>query len=152
GAGGSSTIAGNLTLGVVSLDRVFTVTPTTTNGELVISAVIQGDHLHNLVKEGTGRLVLSGANQYTGQSVVNAGRLTITNAQALGAPDPNKFFFLSDGTDVKGGAALELRADAGNFTVAGEDLRIGGTGASGLTGALRNLSGNNTWAGSVEFT
>src|SRR5262249_18959478 len=43
--------------------------------------------------------------------------------------------------------------DAGNFTVAGEDLRIGGTGAGGgRGGALRNVSGNNTWAGPVAFT
>ncbi|MGL4555818.1 MAG: beta strand repeat-containing protein, partial [Gemmataceae bacterium] len=152
GPGGTSTIAGNLSLGAG--DRTFlTNLPngTSTADDLRISAVIQGTSTRKLIKEGTGRLVLSGANLYEGQTVVNAGRLIITNAQALGAENVGNNQFLVDGTDVIGGAALELRADAGSFTV-NEDLRIAGTGVGGTGAALRNLSGDNTWANSVAFS
>jgi autotransporter-associated beta strand protein len=54
------------------------------------------------------------------------------------------------GTLVKSGAALDLDLDPNNTgtpqTVNGEALHINGTGING-TGALDNISGNNTWTG-----
>jgi autotransporter-associated beta strand protein len=75
-------------------------------------------------------------NNYTGPTTVGAGVLRITTPTALGAA--------SVGTTVQSGAALEVQ---GGITV-NEGLSINGSGING-GGALRNTSGNNTWAGRI---
>ena len=54
---------------------------------------------------------------------------------------------LLGGVTVASGAALELQ---GGITVGAEALSINGTGV-GANGALRNISGNNTWGGTVTL-
>lgn len=92
-----------------------------------------------LTKMGTGTLTLSGANSYSGATAINGGAVLITNATALGTN--------AAGTSVAAGAALHLQ---GGITVAGEALSLDGTGLSG-GGALRNVSGSNTWTGAVTL-
>jgi autotransporter-associated beta strand protein len=99
---------------------------------LTISGVIapHDGSTGSLTKVGAGTLVLSGANTYTGPTYVNEGPLNIRHDSALGAT--------TAGTTVANGAQLQLQ---NNITVSGESLTLaGGTG-------LRNVSGNNTWAG-----
>lgn len=57
------------------------------NNQLTISAVIQnnGANVVSLVKSGTGLLILSGSNLYTGLTSVNNGTLRISNETNLGA-------------------------------------------------------------------
>ncbi|MCX6955928.1 MAG: autotransporter-associated beta strand repeat-containing protein [Verrucomicrobia bacterium] len=86
---------------------------------------------------GTGTLTLSGANSYTGTTTVNAGVINIQNATALGTT--------AGGTVVASGAALQIQ---GGIAVGAEALTISGTGV-GTTGALRNISGNNSFAGTI---
>ncbi|MDZ7615541.1 MAG: autotransporter-associated beta strand repeat-containing protein [Patescibacteria group bacterium] len=94
-----------------------------------------------LVKTGTGTLVLSGANTYTGTTTVSAGTLTIRGNSALGSSAA------LSGTTVAGGAVLKLE---GGITVA-EPITITGSGI-GWSGALHNASGNNTWSGPITIS
>ena len=90
----------------------------------------------SLTKDGTGTLILNAANSYTGATFVNAGILNIQNSNGLGT--------IGTGTTVANNATLQLQ---GNITVGLETLNIRGAGATGQTGALVNVSGNNTYGG-----
>ena len=86
-----------------------------------------------LTKDGTGVLTLSGANTYSGATAVNAGVLNIQNGSALGS---------SSQTTIADGATLQMQGD---IAVGSLSLRLYGAGVSSL-GALRNISGNNSWS------
>jgi len=102
-----------------------------------ISGVLSGTG--GLTKSGTGMLTLSGANSYTGATTVSAGVLNIQNATSLGTT--------AAGTTVTSGAALQLQ---GGIAVGPETLTLNGTGISSI-GALRNISGSNSWAGTITI-
>lgn len=80
----------------------------------------------DLTKIGIGELALAGSNTYRGVTYVNEGIVTVQNGLALGAGGA------SSGTEVVSTASLQLQGD---ITVAGESLKIIGTG----TGALPSL-------------
>jgi autotransporter-associated beta strand protein len=92
-----------------------------------------------LTKQGSGTFTLTGANTYTGTTTINAGALNIQNASALGGT--------ASGTSVASGAALQIQ---GGITTAAEALTLRGAGLSS-DGALRNISGNNNYAGLVSL-
>src|SRR5207249_1848631 len=101
---------------------------------------------------GPGRVTLSAANTYNGVTNVVQGALRIQDPNALGTT--------ANGTFVSAGAALEIDGNPlGNgafLAVASEPLVITGEGlANGPildnTGALRNVSGNNFWTGTVAL-
>ena len=100
------------------------------------SGVISGG---TLTKSGNGTFVLAGVNTYTGLTTVSAGALKIQNAAALGAT--------AAGTTVNPGAQLQIQ---GGITVGAEALTLSGTGLS-TTGALRNISGTNTYQGLITL-
>ncbi len=154
-----ATISGNLDLG--SANRTFTannstaadtdltVTANITAADRNLSVTGSGNTLISgsiatgtgtLTKTGTGTLTLSGANTYTGLTSVTGGVLNIQHSSALGTTDA--------GTSVTTGEALEIQ---GNISVGAEALSIIGTGVSN-TGALRNISGDNSYAGLVTLT
>ena len=92
-----------------------------------------------LNKTGNGTLVLSGANTYTGATGVNAGVLNIQSAGALGTAANTAT------TTVASGASLQI---SNNITTTNAGtLVLNGTG--GGSGALQNVSGNNTWNSNV---
>lgn len=107
------------------------------SGTLTISGVIgiHSSSVGSLIKVGAGTLILTNNNAYTGSTTVNQGTLITRHATGLGAS--------AGGTTVADGATLGLE---NNITVAAEALTINGLGI-GAAGALRNLSGNNTWNG-----
>jgi autotransporter-associated beta strand protein len=92
-----------------------------------------------ITKQGSGKIVLSGANSYTGLTTISAGVLNIQNASALGTT--------AAGTTVSSGGALEIE---GNIAVGNEALTLNGTGISG-GGAFRNTVGNNSYTGSITL-
>ncbi|HMG04365.1 MAG TPA: autotransporter-associated beta strand repeat-containing protein, partial [Chthoniobacterales bacterium] len=65
--------------------------------------------------------------------------LNIRNATGLGT--------IAAGTTITSGAALQLQ---GGIAVGNETLSLNGTGISN-DGALRNISGNNSWAGTITI-
>jgi fibronectin-binding autotransporter adhesin len=83
---------------------------------------------------------LSGANSYAGLTTISNGAIRVFNATALGTADA--------GTVVASGGALEL---TGSLTIGAEALSLAGTGIS-LGGALRNISGNNTYGGAITLS
>jgi fibronectin-binding autotransporter adhesin len=126
----SGTITGsgyNLTLGGVS--------------NMEIRSVI-GTAGGTLTKDGIGTVTLYNSNTYTGATTVSAGVLNIRTNTALGT--------VAGGVTVNAtaGAALELQ---GNITIGAEALNIGGTGV-GSAGALRNISGDNTYGGILTLS
>ncbi len=74
--------------------------------DTTVSGVISG--AGSLTKQGDGTLTLSGENTYQGETVVNAGTLTITNDLGLGSAD--------GATTVNSGGTLDLSS----VDVAGE--------------------------------
>jgi autotransporter-associated beta strand protein len=92
-----------------------------------------------LTKNASGTTVMNSSNGYTGATTVAAGVLNIRNANALGN--------IISGTSVTSGAALEIQ---GGITTAAEPLTLDGSGISS-NGALRNISGNNTWGAAVAL-
>jgi fibronectin-binding autotransporter adhesin len=132
--------------GVLSLGgttRTFTVANGAATSDLTINATLNSG---SIIKAGAGTMTITGDNSigYGGTTAINAGVLNIQNSLALGqagANDPTK------GTTVASGAALQVQ---GNIAVGTEALTLSGTGIS-TDGALRNISGNNSWAGAVTL-
>ena len=92
-----------------------------------------------VTKSGAGTWVLSGPNTYTGATTISTGVLNIRNASALGT--------VAGSTTVASGAALQIQ---GGITTLAEGLTLDGGGIS-ADGALRNISGDNTYAGLVAL-
>ncbi|MBM4018991.1 MAG: hypothetical protein FJ288_11800, partial [Planctomycetes bacterium] len=88
-----------------------------------------------LTKTTGDTVILTGANSYTGPTVIAAGRLFVGNPSALGTTD--------NGTTVQDGASLEL----GGSTITGEPLTLMGSGTD-LAGALL---GFGTWAAPITL-
>jgi autotransporter-associated beta strand protein len=103
-----------------------------------ISGVLSGSG--GLSNTGTGTVTLQGANTYTGATNISAGVVNIRNNTSLGT--------IAGGTTISSGATLQLQ---GTITVGSETLNIRGTGASGQTGALVNVSGTNDYGGLVTL-
>ncbi len=94
---------------------------------------------NDLTKELPGLLVLSSNNTgFSGRTFVNQGALRLQDPGALGTG--------SAATQVLDGAQIQL---AGGVVV-NRSLEISGTGIFG-SGALRNISGDNTWAGAITL-
>jgi len=89
-------------------------------------------------KVGLGTLVFGG-NSAVNTMYVQEGVLRVTNSAGLGST--------SNGTVVGGGAALEL---ANNITIGAEALTLAGAGVTN-SGALRNVSGDNSFGGAITL-
>ncbi len=136
GNGGTS---GSLSAGSAITNNgtlVFNRSNTMTQG-IAFASTIGGTG--NVIQAGTGTLVLSGANTYTGSTTVSAGNITISNVSALGGT--------GSGTTVANGAALQIQGD---IAVGAEAINLTGSGFSNA-GALRNLSGANSLAGAITL-
>ncbi len=126
---GNSTLNGNLEL----------VEPSTiaVSNNLVVNAVISDASGNTLTKTGPGNLYVTGANTYTGPTLIQQGYVWAENNLALGAAN--------DGTVVSSGATLVLN---GTCNVTNEALTINGPGEPEY-GALDVESGIHTWAGPI---
>ncbi len=135
---GNNIWPGNISLASPSTVGTNTGTLLTLNGNITGAA-------GGLTKVGAGTLQLSGAgaNTYSGTTNVNAGVLNIRKASALG----NFGGGAANATTVANGAVLQLQ---GGVIFNAEALTLNGAG-SGATGALRNISGNNTWPGNIAL-
>lgn len=150
---GTTTISSAITLAGAqtwrsSSGNTFTVNGNVANGSYLLTIRGAGDTLlagalgsgsGGLTKTDAGTLTLSGGNSYTGTTTVNAGVLNLQNSSALGGT--------GSGTTVGNGATLQLQNGIG---IGAEALTIRGTGVGGA-GALRNISGDNTYGGPITL-
>jgi autotransporter-associated beta strand protein len=132
-ASGGNTIALD-----IRLDATRDIIVTNTAESLTISGRIAG--AGGINKEGTGTLILTGANTYGGTTKINVGVINARHSTALGT--------IAAGTEVVGNAVLELQ---GNINISYEALALRGYGVSS-GGALRNISGDNTYAGLITLS
>ena len=102
----------------------------------------------SMVKTGAGIMTLTNnQNTYTGSTEVATGTLVITAGHALGSNNNSS----AEGTQVDANAQLRMVNTGSDLAVGQELLTINGNG-NGTTlgdGALQNVSGNNSWAGTV---
>jgi autotransporter-associated beta strand protein len=120
---GSIEGAGNVVLGATTLTVGGNNLSTTLTG--VITDGTGSARGGSLVKAGTGTLTLSGANDYTGTTTVNAGALVVTGAIANSA------------VTVNAGGTL-----AGTGTVGATTIMSGGTFAPGNSLGTMTVQGN----------
>lgn len=134
----------NVANGTGETKTLTTTSETTTLEGIKFSGIIgeaNAEDTLSINKTGTGRVTLSGVNSYRGTTTVSQGYLRASSNNALGGTG-------SQGTTVANGATLEL---TGNITIPStETLTLSGTGV-GNGGALRNVSGNNTYNGAVQL-
>jgi autotransporter-associated beta strand protein len=91
-----------------------------------------------LIKSGTGSLLLTGPNSYSGATNITGGTLAISADTGLGNA--------TGGTTVSSGAQLQMQG----VTVSAEPITISGTGVSGAAGALRSTSAS-TYGGLLKL-
>jgi autotransporter-associated beta strand protein len=140
-------ISGNLNLGAT---RTFNIGDSSNAAnDLTVSAIVSGSGF-GLTKTGTGTLTLTGLNTYTGQTLIQAGVVSVntlanvSSSSSLGAP-----ITAANGT-IK----------IGNTTVGGTLLYTGATGStnrvidlSGTTGGVTlDASGSGAFTFSSAFT
>jgi autotransporter-associated beta strand protein len=141
----SRTLTDNSTAATNDVDVTDVVTPNvlTENGVLV------GIGTFNKTSNGTFVLTQASPN-FSGIMTVTGGVLNIQNSGALGyAPtiSLNGTSITLYGTTVGVNATLQLQSA---ITVGNEALSLTGNGVAG-TGALQNLSGANTWGGTISL-
>jgi autotransporter-associated beta strand protein len=114
-----------------------------------ISADIGGDG--GLVKRDGGTLVLSGANDYGGATVIEGGVLRVGGGAAL--PAAGAVTIGADGTlDIAESQAIGGLAGAGAVTLSGGSLTTGGNGASTAFTGIVSGSGGLTKTGDGTLT
>lgn len=99
------------------------------------------DSQDKILKQATGTLILSGSNSFDGKVDISGGVVIITNSLALG----NSGSLATDGTTVRNSSLLTVQ---GGVLLVPEPLQLGDTTTSG---SLQNLSGTNTWTGSITM-
>ncbi|MEI6065386.1 MAG: autotransporter-associated beta strand repeat-containing protein, partial [Pseudanabaena sp. ELA748] len=142
---GTARISGNLHLN--NAQRTFTINDGEAANDLVIDAVIIGGGTSGGLTKGNtiaSRMVLGGSNVISGLVSINRGMLRITNSMALGTAS-SVLVRYGDSTGQPG--CLEMM---GNIAVGALPLTLNSTGPYSF-GALRNVSGNNSWGGSITL-
>lgn len=114
-----------------------TITVTNAADTDTISAPIASG---SLTMAGNGTLVLSGANTFTGNVIVNAGNLKITSNTALGDTTGT--------TTVTGGAALIL---GNGVNVVGETVGLNGAGGNNAGTLQADAGATATWGGTINI-
>ncbi len=140
---GLTTFSGGLVLSSVALSSAIHIF--TGSGNLTINSTIS-DGLNSGGKiqyKGSGLLILSGANTFGGtvEATGGAGTISLRNDLALGAAGGGN-------NSVGAGTTFEFQ---NNISIVGETVLVSGVGVGG-NGALRNISGNNSFTGLVALS
>jgi fibronectin-binding autotransporter adhesin len=131
---GTATIGSAITLGSGTVAFTGNIT---TPSNLTLTGPVSGAGGFDKTQNGT--VTLTSANSYTGTTTVSAGVLNVQNDSALGST--------AAGTTVAANAALQLQ---GGVSIGNEALTLNGTGVA-ADGALRSISGTNSYAGPVTL-
>lgn len=117
----------------------------TLSGNNTLATIVKGAS-----SSDTGTLVLSGSNTFSTTTLVfgtasqNRGAIRLENNGALGGVT------IINGASGTGTAQARIEL-ANNVTISGIEYRAGGRSNVTTTGAsIVNISGNNTWAGTIQ--
>ena len=140
---GGSTAMGNITITTGALSAAAikvqgTIDITNTDTSSITGIISDGASSAIVTKAGSGTLLLSANNTYTGQTNINAGIISITDNNSLGSAD--------GATIVADGASLSISNDI----TSAENITISGTGISS-NGAIRNTADDNTLTGLITL-
>jgi autotransporter-associated beta strand protein len=164
GSGGTLTLGGTVTFTAATTgraritgttlalggDRIFNIGLGTGIGfDLEISSAISGSG-NSLTKQGTGRLLLSGANSYTGATTISAGTVTVTNAAAFN-PSTGGAVSMATGTTLNYIASTDaqLGLHSPRTITGGVGTVLGTSLGATATSAEINVTGAATATGSV---
>ncbi|MGH3580015.1 MAG: beta strand repeat-containing protein, partial [Mycobacterium sp.] len=136
-----SLISANLNLGDVP--RTFTINDSTsTSTELTISGDISQNNTTGLTKNGTGTLLLSGTNTYSGGTTVSDGRLVLGSDAALPFDDLNVF----------AGSATTAIVDLNGHDITVPNLTLGGSATTSGSSLLATGGGTvSVIGGSITY-
>lgn len=138
-----SIITGNLNLGGGT--RTFNIDEGGALVDLRVNAVIAGSTGAGIMKTGTGTMLLSGTNTYSGPTTVSAGVLRVALATAL----PNAPLILNGGTFDANGLALVVP----QFSGTNGTLALGaGSLTFGSNGTLQTFAGTVTGTTGAQLT
>ncbi len=145
---GTSTITGSSSISLGSTANTLTISDGSAAVDVEIAVPIVGSA--PLQKLGTGTLQLDGSNTYSGATNVSAGILLLAASNSLSGTSGVTTLMPSST-----GGTVQL---SNNISI-NRSLAIGGAGEParqpaprpGSIGALDNLSGTNTWAGSITL-
>lgn len=93
----------------------------------------------SLIKKGTGLLTILTPNSFSGLTQINGGIVNYQNGTAFG----------SSAITVAAGATVQVQGDIAGGAAG---LSLNGAGAPGQNGALVNVSGTNSFAGTITLT
>lgn len=138
-------LAGPTTITADGSPNVTAVVPAQLQIVGTVSDLVPNVTSYTLTKEGFGKLGLLGNNSYGGLTDIQEGIVVAGNPRALGKNPTNGGL----NTIVTVGTALELQSD-----VELEPVQLFGNGFlfnGHFTGAMRNISGNNTFTGPITL-
>jgi autotransporter-associated beta strand protein len=130
--GGTALVNGNLALATT---RTITVTNGPSAADLTLQAAVSGTG--GIVKSGSGFMILSHSNSFSGPVTVNDGTLELLDDFAAGTT--------AGGVTVNSNALLRLIS---SIHIGAEALTLNSTN---ITSALESISGSNSWAGNVTL-
>ncbi|MEK0450785.1 MAG: hypothetical protein RL088_3053 [Verrucomicrobiota bacterium] len=137
---GSLTFTNNVALGAAS--RTITV-----NSNVTFGGVVSGSAGVGITKEGAGQFTFSGANTYSGATIVNAGILAISNSSALGTTAGSTTI---NGGNSTTGVSLSLSTATTGLTIA-ENLNFFGN-AAGRANLTNSSAQNHTLTGAIDVS
>jgi autotransporter-associated beta strand protein len=140
------TINLNMTM---SAPRTFTIA---SGGNLALGGVVGGAYA--LTQAGAGTLTLSGANSYSGGTVINGGTVSITGVAATGNQNlgTGNLTFYSGGTLLNTGTGAQTTDMAITLSTGGGVITMSGPNSITLTGAVSGGGGLTTGGGDLILT
>lgn len=138
------TNSGGPTYSTGSSPGVLTLGGTNTDANSFAAAVGNpSSNTTSLTKTGTGRWILTGANTYTGDTIIDAGTLEIGSSNRI---SDSSTLALNGGTFATGGFSETV----GTLLLTADSVIDLGNNVSGSALAFANSSGE-TWSGSVSL-
>ncbi len=113
-----------------------------------IASVISGDAGIGVDKFGSGTIILTGVNTYTGTTTIKGGRLEVTDIGSLASTtiDIENGTFRTDGNALNSGASVKV-SEIGTFDVDGDETI---TALNNVGGKVDIAAGQTLSAGTVQ--